>query len=57
MNVKLSDKMSLKLSHNVTFDNVPVLISDGGTPDDASDDERFAKLDQTTMVTFVASIF
>ncbi|MCK6516261.1 DUF481 domain-containing protein [Myxococcota bacterium] len=57
MNVKLSDKMSLKLSHNITFDNVPVLISDGGTPDDASDDERFAKLDQTTMVTFVASIF
>lgn len=43
LSTKLSDKFSLKLSHRLAFDNVPV-------PD-------FRKLDQTTMVTFVASIF
>jgi len=39
---KLSDKLSLRLSHSLTFDNQPV-------PD-------FVKLDQTTRVTIVASI-
>lgn len=40
---KLSGKFSLKVSHTLIFDNVPV--------------EGFQKLDQTTMVTFVATIF
>ncbi|MBN2800099.1 MAG: DUF481 domain-containing protein [Deltaproteobacteria bacterium] len=39
----LSSKLSLKLSHQLTFDNQPV--------------EGFRPLDQTTMVTFVASIY
>jgi putative salt-induced outer membrane protein YdiY len=39
---KLSDRFSLKLSHNLTFDNQPV--------------EGFQPLDHTTTVTFVASI-
>lgn len=39
---KLSNKLSLKLSHNLAFDNVPV--------------DGFQKIDQTTLVTFVASI-
>jgi len=43
LSAKLSDKFSLKLSHKLTFDNQPV--------------EGFRKLDQTTAVTFVASIF
>jgi putative salt-induced outer membrane protein YdiY len=43
INTKLSDVFTLKLSNQLTFDNVPV--------------EGFQKLDQTTMVTFVASIF
>jgi putative salt-induced outer membrane protein YdiY len=38
----LSGKLSLKLSHTLIFDNVPV--------------EGFQKLDQTTMVTLVASL-
>jgi putative salt-induced outer membrane protein YdiY len=38
----LSGKLSLKLSHNLIFDNVPV--------------QGFVKLDQTTMATLVASI-
>jgi len=38
----LSDKLSLKLSHALIFDNVPV--------------EGFVKLDQTTMATLVANI-
>ncbi|MCK6507420.1 DUF481 domain-containing protein [Myxococcota bacterium] len=43
LNTKLSNVFTLKLSNQLTFDNVPV--------------EGFQKLDQTTMVTFVASIF
>lgn len=43
LNTKLSDVFSLKLSNQLTFDNVPV--------------EGFRKVDQVTMVTFVASIF
>lgn len=43
LNTKLSDVFSLKLSNQLTFDNVPV--------------EGFRKLDQTTLLTFVASIF
>lgn len=43
LNTKLSGTFSLKLSHQLTFDNVPV--------------EGFQKLDQASMVTFVASIF
>lgn len=43
VNTKLSDIFTLKLSNQLTFDNVPV--------------EGFQTLDQTTMVTFVASIF
>lgn len=43
LNTKLSDVFSLKLSNQLTFDNVPV--------------EGFEKVDQITMVTFVASIF
>lgn len=38
----LSDKLSLKLSHSLLYDNVPV--------------EGFEALDQTTMVTLVASL-
>jgi len=38
----LNDKLSLKLSHTLIFDNVPV--------------EGFVKLDQTTMATLVANI-
>lgn len=38
----LSSKLSLKLSHALTYDNVPV--------------ENFGKFDQTTMVTFVATV-
>lgn len=57
LSVRLSDKFSLKLSHSLTFDNVPVLWTDGGTPDDSSDDESFAKLDQTSTITFVAAVF
>lgn len=57
LSVRLSEKFSLKLSHNLTFDNVPVLWSDNDTPDVWEDDERYAKLDQTSTVTFVASIF
>lgn len=41
---KLSDKFSLKLSHALTFDNVPAPVPD------------IRKLDQTSMVTLVASI-
>ncbi|MCB9741398.1 MAG: DUF481 domain-containing protein [Alphaproteobacteria bacterium] len=44
LNSKLSDRFSLKLSHRIAFDNVP-------------SNEAFAKLDQTTTLTFVASIF
>lgn len=43
LSTKLSDVFSLKLSNQLTFDNVPV--------------EGFQKVDQITMVTFVASIF
>lgn len=43
LNVRLSKMFSLKLSHRLAFDNVPV-------PD-------FQKVDQTTQVTFVAAIF
>ncbi len=42
LTAKLADKFSLKLSHNLTFDNEPV--------------EGFRPLDHTTTVTFVASI-
>ncbi|MDP2316261.1 MAG: DUF481 domain-containing protein [Pseudomonadota bacterium] len=42
LTAKLTDKFSLKLSHNLTFDNQPV--------------EGFQPLDQSTTVTFVASI-
>lgn len=42
LTAKLSDKFSLKLSHNLTYDNQPV--------------EGFQPLDQSTTVTFVASI-
>lgn len=42
LTAKLTTKFSLKLSHNLTFDNVPV--------------EGFQPLDHTTTVTFVASI-
>lgn len=41
---KLSDKFSVKLSHALTFDNVPAPVPD------------IRKLDQTSMVTLVASI-
>lgn len=41
---KLSDKFSVKLSHALVFDNVPAPVPD------------IRKLDQTTMVTLVASI-
>lgn len=43
LNTKLSNVFSLKLSHALIFDNVPV--------------EGFQALDQTSMVTLVASIF
>lgn len=48
---KLTDKFSLKVSHQLRFDNVPntVTLADGTIAD-------FQKLDQTTMATFVASI-
>lgn len=48
---KLTDAFSLKLGHSLTFDNQPVVImvEDEGVP--------LRKLDQTTTVTFVASIF
>ena len=42
LSAKLSDMISLRLSHQLAFDNQPV--------------EGFAKLDQTTRVTIVASI-
>ncbi len=42
LTAKLADRFSLKLSHNLTFDNQPV--------------EGFQKLDQSTTITFVASI-
>lgn len=44
LNVKLSDKFGLKVSHDLAFDNQPV-------------SEDYAKLDQTVKVTLVASIF
>ncbi|MCB9762135.1 MAG: DUF481 domain-containing protein [Alphaproteobacteria bacterium] len=47
LSVKLTDMFSLKLSHRLAFDNVPVVTNDIAA----------AKLDQTTMLTFVASIF
>ena len=40
---KLSDRFSLRFSHQLTFDNQPVT--------------GFRKTDQTTMATLVASIF
>lgn len=43
----LTSKLSLKLSHNLIFDNVPV---------GASTPEPYRKLDQSMQVTFVASI-
>lgn len=48
---KLSDKFSLKVSHQLRFDNVPnsVTLADGTIAE-------FQKFDQTTMATFVASI-
>lgn len=46
LNSKLSDKFSLKLSHELRFDNQPV----------AGDTFTFRKMDQTTMVTVVASL-
>lgn len=42
LTAKLTDRFSLKLAHNLTFDNEPV--------------EGFQTFDQTTTVTFVASI-
>ncbi|MFT6143736.1 MAG: putative salt-induced outer membrane protein YdiY [Myxococcota bacterium] len=42
LSAKLSDKFSVRLSHDLTFDNQPV--------------EGFVKLDQTSRVTIVASI-
>lgn len=57
LSARLSDRFSLKLSHTLTFDNVPVLWSDNGTPDIWEDDARYAKLDQTTTLTFVAALF
>ncbi len=47
LTAKLSDTFSLKLSHTLTLDNQPVVIE--AVP--------LRKLDQTTSVTFVASIF
>jgi putative salt-induced outer membrane protein YdiY len=41
---KLSDRFAIKLSHRLAFDNVPA-------------GEEYAKLDQTTMLTLVATIF
>jgi putative salt-induced outer membrane protein YdiY len=48
---KLTDKFSLKVSHQLRHDNVPnsAVLSDGSVG-------TFRKLDQTTMATFVASI-
>lgn len=48
---KLSDKFSLKVSHQLRYDNVPntVGLADGTTA-------SFQKFDQTTMATFVASL-
>lgn len=48
---KLSDKFSLKVSHQLQYANVPntVTLSDGS-------EASFKKLDQTTMATFVASL-
>ncbi len=42
LNVALSDHLALKVSHQLTWDNVPV--------------ESFRKLDQTAMMTVVASV-
>lgn len=43
LSTKLSDKFSINIGHQLAFDNQPV--------------EGFQKVDQTTMVTLVASIF
>ena len=43
LSVKMTDRLSLQLSHQLAFRNVPV--------------EGFRPLDQTMMITFVASIF
>lgn len=49
LSVKLNETFSLKVSHRLGFDNVPPLV--------AGTEEHFRKVDQTSMVTFVASIF
>lgn len=58
---KLSDTFSLKVSHQLTYNNVPNTITlpvVNTTPDTADDTKvvSFQNLDQTTLVTFVASI-
>lgn len=58
---KLSDTFSLKVSHQITYNNVPNTITlpvVNNTPDTADDNKvvSFQKTDQTTLVTFVASI-
>ena len=49
---KLSDKFSLKVSDAITFDNVPAAVT---LPDGTAAERR--KLDNTTMATFVATLF
>lgn len=58
---KLTDTFSLKVSHQVTYNNVPNTITlpvVNTTPDTADDTKvvSFQKTDQTTLVTFVASL-
>lgn len=50
LSARLSKTFSVKLSHRLAFDNQPVEI-------DAATGETFRKLDHTTMLTLVASIF
>jgi hypothetical protein len=47
---KLSDRISLKLSHKLAFDNDPVVINE-------ATNETYVPVDQTTQLTLVASIF
>jgi hypothetical protein len=54
LSVKLSDKISTNISNRISFDNKPVEIDEDG---DGVMDAAYRKLDQTTMLTFVASIF
>ncbi len=56
MSAKMSDWLSLQLSHRLAFDNQPVIV-DVANEDGSTTAEPLQRVDSTLTLTFVASIF